>query len=375
MTVAEPIGLAWCGPVRHGISQLAVRIGESAQQQGFRGPVLAETDPNRLAELADRIPAGISLLHLHANDWLFSTGRGRGAARLVEFAQVLRQRGTALAVTLHDLPQPMGGTALDQSRAIGYARITAACAGVAVCSDHERVLLERCVGWLDGCAAWLDAFTAVEVIPLPIDRQPVDPLPIDPLPIDPDESRIPDGLRGGRSVGIFGFLYPGKGHREVLAELAGMSDPPTVLAIGAVSPGHEGLVGELTEWGRQHRVPFAVTGYLADDQVPTWLRQVGVPVAAHTRVSASASINSWIAAGRRPLVPAGPYTDELQRRLPGAVSVYGPGELRQRVEDALADPEVSWLPAGFRSSPNTAEVARRYLTWLRRLAADLPIQA
>jgi hypothetical protein len=62
----------------------------------------------------------------------------------------------------------------------------------------------------------------------------------------------------------------------------------------------------------------------------------------------------------------------LADRLPGSVCVYQPGELRQAVDRAIAHPESTWLPPGFRAGPTTVEVASRYLALLRRRAFTRP---
>jgi hypothetical protein len=229
-----------------------------------------------------------------------------------------------------------------------------------VSSGHERaLLLDALAGGagMDHRAAAPGAeATDVDVIPLPIDgaepaarrRSRTDPVP---------------------TIGIFGYLYPGKGHREVLEELSGMRPTVTVVAIGRPSERHEDLLPELLSIAERGGIGFRCTGYVAETQVVTQLRDVRIPLAPHTHVSASGSINSWIAAGRRPLVPAGRYVDELDRRLPGSVCVYQPGDLRWAVERAIANPETTWLPAGFSAGPTTMQVASNYLEWLRRRAS------
>ena len=172
---------------------------------------------------------------------------------------------------------------------------------------------------------------------------------------------------------MLGYLFPGKGHRDVLEELAGLSTPVTVVAIGRPSPGQEYLLDDLTALADRLGVGFRCTGYVPDADLPAELRRVTVPLAAHTRVSASGSINSWIAAGRRPLVAAGRYATELDARLPGALRIYQPGELRQAVETSIAEPDLTVLRPGLTVGPSTAEVARRYQGWLRTIAADRPL--
>ena len=70
-------------------------------------------------------------------------------------------------------------------------------------------------------------------------------------------------------------------------------------------------------------------------------------------------------------MPAGRYVTELDQRLPGAVWIYQPGELRRKIECAAAQPELTWLPTGLDIGPTTPIVAGRYLDWLRDLTTTL----
>ena len=175
---------------------------------------------------------------------------------------------------------------------------------VIVSSEHERLLLADCLGESAALRAG-----EVMVIPLPIDAA---------TSVGPDETTNPPDLA------VVGFVYPGKGHDEVLAALQDL-------------PADVGLL---------------------DEELHRRLRTAAVPVAAHRHLSASGSINSWIAAGRRPLVPRNRYSLELADRLPGALTLYD--ELVPALRAALADPASTWLGVGTRLGPNTDEVAARY---------------
>jgi hypothetical protein len=336
---------------------MSVRIAAAARAVGFGGAVLYERDPANVGEVVERLPAGTTLLHLHVNDWLFADQRAGADERIAMLARRLRRRGGALTVTLHDLPQVSDGPRLFPRRAATYRAMLRHTNGAVVSSEHERALLIEALTQVPGDPAMPDT-PDVEVIPLPIDSTRADP--------PRDRSVVGTATP---TVGIFGYLYPGKGHREVLEELSGMRPTVTVVAIGRPSERHEDLLPELLSIAERGGIGFRCTGYVAETQVVTQLRDVRIPLAPHTHVSASGSINSWIAAGRRPLVPAGRYVDELDRRLPGSVCVYQPGDLRWAVERAIANPETTWLPAGFSAGPTTMQVASNYLEWLRRRAS------
>jgi hypothetical protein len=362
-TVDRALALAWCGPAEHGVTRLARQIADAAQEVGFGGTVLHEPDPGAVGALVDRLPSAVRLLHLHVNDWLFADQQAGADQRIAALAQRLNRRGMTLTVTLHDLPQVSDGAMLFRRRASTYRAIVRQTGGIVVSSRHERALLLDALADGPGMdqqrAAPGAEDTDVDVIPLPIDGA-------EPAAHPRTRSdTVP-------TVGIFGYLYPGKGHREVLDQLAGMRPAVTVLAIGRPSVRHAELLPELQSVAEHGGIGFRCTGYVADADVVQELRNVLVPLAPHTHVSASGSINSWIAAGRRPLVPAGRYVSELADRLPGSVCVYQPGELRQAVDRAIANPESTWLAAGFQAGPTTFEVASRYLGWLRRLAFTRP---
>jgi hypothetical protein len=52
--------------------------------------------------------------------------------------------------------------------------------------------------------------------------------------------------------------------------------------------------------------------------------------------------------------------------MPGAIWIYRPGELRNCVEEAVANPSLTWLPAGFTPTPSASEVADHCVRWLTR---------
>ncbi len=354
--MSEPVALVTVGPVDHGISRFGRELADAMLVQGFRGTVLHQADPSRLSEVVERLPDHTRLVHLQANDWLFTDGSTDVGDRIAEFSAALRRHGRALTVTLHDLPQTGVSAELFRRRAHIYRVITELASGVVVSSEHERELLLAAMtadrgpdfGGLGGPHE-----QAVEIIPLPVGLA--------------GAQRPRRRTQVGRStVGIFGFIYPGKGHQDVLSELAALRQPITVRAIGRPSDGHESMLDELRSSAAALGLAFECTGYLADADVARQLRMVDVPVAPHPQVSASASINSWIAAGRRPLVLAGRYARELDRRMPGAVALYEPGGLAQRVRQALDDFTLTVIAEGTPVGPSWPEVARHHLRWFDR---------
>ena len=337
-TDGRAIALLTCGPAEHAITDLGRRTAELAVRQGFSGSTGFESDPARLLDLVAELPAPVRVVGLHLSDWIYRRVDGGATAAVGSAAELLARRGAVLVLTLHDLPRP-GADGLFDGRALGYRELAGMAAAVLVSSAHERDLLTGLGADPSRCV----------VLPLPVD--------VDAEPAAARPPSTPDP-----TVGIFGFLYPDKGHREVIEALAGTG--ATVLALGRPSDGQEYLVGELSEVARQCGVAFRVTGYLPAAELRHRLRLVGVPVCPHTAISASASINAWIGAGRRPLVVDGRYARELADRMPGALARYPPEALRTEILARFDAPEQTWWPAGTPVGPSSDQVAQRYLAIL-----------
>ncbi|MDQ3456902.1 MAG: hypothetical protein M3513_15900 [Actinomycetota bacterium] len=329
------------GEAEHGVVRFGTDLVGALMHRHAVGPVVRTSWPELRADAAAVLAPlqGCPLVHTQYTDRLFGA-RCEDSAELVEWiAAALATRGSWLSVTLHDLPgtaaeTPAADEALRRRRYVVYRRIAAACTGVVVCSRHERRRLE----------ALADELRRVEVIPLPV--QPPGP--------------PPEEIRPARDVTVLGFLYPGKGHDEVLRAMAGLPSSYGLTVLGRPSDGHDDLVGTLQTVAAAAGRCLHVTGFVPDAELPEALHRAGVPVAPHRQVSASGSIATWLGAGRRPLVPDVPYTRELTERYPGALWRYGDeGSLSTALREAVAEPERTWL-GGDRVGPSPAEVAAAY---------------
>ncbi|MET3806542.1 glycosyltransferase involved in cell wall biosynthesis [Nakamurella sp. UYEF19] len=351
----DDVVMVTCGPADHGIVRFGRQLHAAAVGLGFTGGVLHEDDPRRLLHVVDDLPSTARVVHLQANDWLFSDPDQTAAQRIAAFADALRSRGTKLALTLHDLPHPQVSRELFLRRARDYLTMTSHADAVAVSSKHERLLIGEAAQALREAGEAVDLTpgrSGITVIPLPVASSIREPRVA--------RSEDPDPP----TLGVLGFLYPGKGHREILEEMAHFGAPITLVAIGGPSRGHETLLSELIDRSSELGLAFRCTGFVPDAELDDHLQGATVPIAAAPAVSASASINTWIAAGRRPLVVSSRYSRELDERMPGSVVLYEPGQLRSMVESVLTGTTSTRLPVAFRPHPDTDEVARRYLRWL-----------
>ncbi|KQT90836.1 hypothetical protein ASG49_13970 [Marmoricola sp. Leaf446] len=325
------------GPRGHGVDlcarQLAAAVGAT---------VVAE------------VPEGGSgPLHLHVTDRVWGATPEAAAAAVVA---VCRSRPTTL--TLHDVPQPHDGRALFPRRRAAYAAMARAATGVVVSSSHERGLLARVLGDEPGPR------TPVEVVPLPtVTRQD----PTSTTAAGAAHRLADDGGRwrrpGRGTLGVAGWVYPGKGHLQALgaaAALARRGLVVDVLALGAVARGHDADAEELVRRGARIGVEVQISGWLADHELDEALRCVDVPYAGHRNVSASGSVNSWLSAGRRPLVRRGPYFEEMARLRPGTLRLVDVAGLPDAVAAALADPASTRLRPGAGLAHDLDDAARGY---------------
>lgn len=337
------------GPEAHGVVRCALDLHATP---ALGDDPLVRLDQGPRAELAADLVAAAegSPAHLHVTDRLFGTP----ASVMADALEILAAAGP-MTVTLHDIPQPSDGAEAYARRAAAYARVVAAARGVVVSSHHESLLLD-------------DALERAGRGDLRGAQRAVVPLPIDPPANDAAPARTRAASPAGhRDLGVLGFLYPGKGHEEALEALAALPRDVGLVAIGRPSAGHGDLAAALAaraaELGRRCRV----TGFVPDAELAGWLNRVAVPVAPHRHLSASGSINTWLSAGRRPLVPRGRYATELGERCPGALWLYD--DLGEACAAALDDPAATWLAPGVRVGPSRQEAAAAYADLLARWAA------
>ncbi|MBM7416096.1 MULTISPECIES: glycosyltransferase [Nocardiaceae] len=328
------------GPDRHGVVQFALRIRDGITDAGLDSTLLRHESASDVTAIPD-----VEVVHLHVTDRLFGSPATAAAAVVEDLARRIHASGSAFVVTLHDLPQPSDGRSAS-ARVECYRRVVACADTVIVSSEHERDL----VG-----AAGIETPEPSVVIPLPV--------------------ATGAGVRTSSdevTVGVLGFLYPGKGHAEVLDAL-----PPGahLRALGTPSPGHDHLVDELAEAAAAHGTTVRVTGYIDDADLPVELGRVTVPVAHHRHMSASGSINTWIEHGRRPLVVAGAYTREFARRSPGTVTLYEEDRLAEALADAVREPASTWLEKGVIAHPTSAEVGAAHVRVYAALAESAVVHA
>src|SRR6202012_351768 len=156
------------------------------------------------------------------------------------------------------------------------------------------------------------------------DARAVHSLRVAPLPVMVPAGTpppAPGDVSGPPVVAVLGYLYPDRGYEAVIDAAPQASQ---VLALGQPSRGHEDLTARYAAYAARRGIAWQVTGYVPDEQLARALAAVTVPGAPNPRVTASASVNTWNAHGRRVLVPDSPLGRELDQTRPGCVLLYDP---------------------------------------------------
>ena len=350
------------GPEGHGVVRHGRAVARALRGLGLDVQERHAPDAAAFGLLGPELAAVVRVggtVHVDVTDALFGASPDAAADLLTATLP------PGAAVTLHDVPQPAEGADRFRRRAAAYTRIARHAADVVVSSEHERRLLTDIVD------------VPARVVPLPVDDRRDQAAADDRTDA---AGLLPEELSGlGQDVVVFGFLYPGKGHREAIDALAVLAArdagaglpgpgegrmpaaPRRVTALGPVADGHDDLVEALRAHAAANGLRFRVTGRVPDDLLDAALRAAGVPVAAHRNVSASGSLNSWIGAGRRVVVPEGRYTAEMERLRPGTLRLVagdGPEALAEAIAEAAADPVRTRLGPEVRLAPGPRECAR-----------------
>ena len=250
------------GPAGHGVTEYALGLARATGAEVIREETFGDsplTGP----------------VHVTFTDHLFG-----------DTAELLLARiDGPLSVSLHDIPQPEEGAERYERRARVYRELVEKADVAVVNSNHE--------------ASFFDGNTTVIRLPIPV---------ID-SPFNPEEG----------TVGVLGFLYPGKGHEDLIAAL-----PDRRLRfLGAVSHGHE-------KWAQN--LDAEITGWLSDAQLAAEMGRIAVPVCPHRHFSASGSLMAWLGAGRTVLVRDSAYAREIDAWLPGRVTLVADGGWREAVD-------------------------------------------
>ncbi len=344
-------GYVVVGPPTHGVVVHGLRL---AGADARLGAALVRVDSPSGVEppgLVSAVPAGGGAL-LHVTDRLF----GPTPEHAVGVVDALAARAR-LALVLHDVPQAAEGGDWYARRRAAYARLASLATLLVVASASEA---DQLVGGVDPPDRQ-QVRRRTTVVPLPVERAPSGRQPDDHAPV-PAAGRRPVDLA------VLGFLYPGKGVEDAIDIAAALTTDDRAVTVtndGAAAEGHADYAEELERYAAARGVSFRLTGYLTDADLRRAVLGADVPLAPHRHISASGSVNTWLEAGRRPVVRRSPYVDELAARLPGVV--VAADDLQGSVAAAVADPATTWLADDVEVGPSWAEAAAAHVDVLQAL--------
>jgi len=330
------------GVVRHahGVARAIERLG-GVELDVIEVPAGAGAADAARAALDDPRRRRPHLVHVHVTDRLYGDDVDAATATVTA---MLRAMPCPTVVSLHDVPSPDDEPERYRSRSDLYRAVGALADGLIVCSEHERGLVE----------------------PLGHDATVV------PLPVVTASRRPAPGRRCSEpaTIGVLGFVYPGKGHDDVLAAmslLAVVGVPCTLVCVGRTSDGHEDMADDLARRAAIAGVGFRLLGFVPDEELADELARIDVPIVPNRNPSASASLATWLGHGRCPLVRDGTYACEIDDRHPGVLTRYGadgPRSLADAIATALRDPASTWHdhPVG----PTPTEVAELHVDAFRQ---------
>ena len=325
------------GPEQHGVVRHALVIAGATGARVARRRDVASV-PRRPAERVARSTTGTS-----------PTGSSAPPSTTPPAPSAPRPRRSPgrHVVTLHDVPAATDGDR-DRRRAAAYRRVAGCCDAVVVASEHERRRL-----------------AAADVR----SRRGRHPAPGQSRWRPPSLDAAPRADAAGRTVGILGFIYPGKGHADVIAAAGALPADVRLVALGRASDGHDDLAVALQRAARRGHRELVVTGFLDDAALAAALDEVDVPIVPARDVSASASLGTWIAAGRRPLVVANDFAREVAAMGPDLVTLYEPERLGPALGAALADPASTRRAGAVPASLGIDAVAAAHVALYRRVDA------
>lgn len=284
------------GPAGHGVTEYALALAGELGADVIREEHFDPSGP---------LPNGP--IHVAFTDHLFGDGPQEGVDKLRA-----RVGARPLSVSFHDVPQAEEGEARFARRAGAYRELAARADLNVTNSEHE--------------ARFFDSAATVIRLPIPVIDSPYDPEP--------------------GTVGVLGFLYPGKGHEDIAAALRGSGR--RLRFLGSVSKGHEAWAENLVAGAENAQV----TGWLTDAELAREMGRIAVPVCAHRHFSASGSLMTWLGAGRNVLASDSDYTREIDAWLPGRITLVS-GSWREAVDafepTVMEPPRYGW-----------AEVARAW---------------
>ena len=330
------------GSARHGVSRFGrVLAGAAPESVRARSVEAGVGDAAGVARVVGAVkahrPVVVQLQFTHR---VYDDDPARAAMRFASLCAAIvgaTSDTVIVAVGLHDVPSEADGA----ERRSAYADVVRAADVVTVCSSDEARRVEAVCG------------VPAHAIPHPVETR----------------RRRARPVSFTNEVAVLGYLYPGKGHDEVVRATSRLQPSARVVALGGPAPQHDDLVSSLDVTARAEGVDLEVTGWLDDAELDQRMGAAGVAVVPNDGTSASGSLATWMGAGRRPLVRRSRYSEELSGLAPSCLTLYDgadPEALPSALAGVLAAPALGrqdCVPASLRPEPVAARHLRATGLW------------
>jgi len=254
-------------------------------------------------------------VHVHVSDRLIADSDGAWNT----LVQRCRFAGVSLVATLHDLPQRDDCVHRNRRRSAVYRSIAGAADIVIVSSESER-----------GAASSIGIDSSV--VP-----HPIFPIRRATIPV-----RAVTRTHATRTIVVAGFVHPGKGVAEMVDAIGDVRGTPLhgwqLRLVGSVTERHRDEPTRIEAQARANGLDFRHIGAVSDRGWSRELSHATVGVCPHLHCSASGSILSWIAHGRRPVATSLPFSRELaDERRDALTLVERPLDWRDAIETAARE--------------------------------------
>lgn len=249
------------------------------------------------------------IVHVHFTDALWGPSIDAAAKAFRHWTDQVQR---PLVLTVHDVPGFDTDRERDHRRRQGYRAVLEPADVVIVSSEHEAAAVRTIAG------------RPAVVIELPL--------------VLPTTTRSYAAHRRSEPVvGVLGFIYPGKGHREII-QASAAAGIRRVAHLGTPSPGHASLAQSLESEALALGVVVKTSGYLSDADLSAAIAEIDIPVWSASGTNASASLVTWIAHQRRPIAVDSPISTELLAKHPQCATMVGPGHLSEAIAWAARNP-------------------------------------
>jgi glycosyltransferase involved in cell wall biosynthesis len=330
------IGYLHLGPEEHGVTRYGALLAAAARNAGeltVRECQVKLTgddarDRRSLADAARELSAA-DLVHVQYNNQLTGSIWGPGwkqVSNLWEFTRALRRPFVA---TLHDIyGAPWHGRSVKgilgriqhaiTPHSIALRQLQRSARGLFVCSMEERRRLSSDRG--------------VTVIRMFVEARE--------LSQSAEAARTALGFGGRRVVTLLGYIHGRKGHRLLIEALAQLREDVVAVLAGGPVRQDTAIVNDLIALAERLGVAdrVRITGYLAEEELNSYLAATDLAVCPFKDVSASASLSTWISATRPLLASDLPLIAEYNALEPGSIRTFHPyssDALAAGIRDAL----------------------------------------